>query len=301
MNNDIWLYSFLPAIPALSCVVLLLKLNRNKAEWFSIRLFVNLLMMNVIQALAYIVFSFSLDIAKYIADAYLISAYFFFTHLLIYVSQLSENPPSIKNISKLYAFPFLMTSFHLAGLMVSDYRVENNALLHNDGPLAWCLDVYILSSCMFSVAFLLRNAKQARYKNTLLYSKNVLALISFIPLVIAFFVIVTLSMTQYAIPVVIIGPMVTLYTSFAFYYISKRRIIDASIGLRLLKSRVSLAWKLLETHKKNKESIKDLKNAIDKQFIKETLEENDHHIQKTADAMGLNHTTLRNKIKEFDL
>ncbi len=299
MINNLWLYSFLPAIPALSCILLLAKLHRKKAEWYSIRLFANLLLMNLLQTVAYIVFSISVATAEYIADLYLISAYFFFTHLMIFALQLSKDTLSVNQTGLLYIFPSVLTVFHLLGLMVDSYRVENDALLHNDGPLAWCLDVYILSSCVATVVLFSRNIKR-NLKNRMLMSKNVVALLSFAPLIVAFFIIVLLSMTRYAIPVVFIGPLVTLYTSLAFYYISRKTVVDLSIGFGFFCDRLKLAYQFLETHK-TKEDLKRFHHAVDKQFIKEALKENNFHIQETADYLGINHTTLRNKIKSYNL
>lgn len=303
MINNLWMYAALPLAPTILCALLLHKLYRKKSDRHFIRLFANLLLMNVSQAIGYLLFSISPFYAEYAADIYLISAYFFFTHLMmtsLYLSGLysfGEN----NRVFLLYSFPLALTGLHALGFIVNGYRVEQNTLMHNDGSLAWCLDAYILSSCILTVSILIKNVKRAKtQKDRMLTSRNLIALVSFFPLVFAFFVIVALSTTRYAVPVVVIGPCITFYTAFAFYYISAERTIDLSIGFRFFFDRLKLAYLLLVTHK-TKSDLKAYSKAVDRQFIREALRENAGQIQLTADALQVNHTTLRNKIKEYKL
>ncbi len=301
MINNLWMYAALPMVPAVLCVFILIRLYKRKMGNHYIKLFSNLVLMNFSQAIMYVLFSFSVKAAGYAADAYLIAAYFFFTHLMMTSIFLSDRKNIFINISSdwLYAFPLLLTFLHFNGLMVESYRVEQNSLMHNDGSFAWCFDLYIMISNILTIYFLLRNVKHCK-KQRMTVSKNLIAIISFIPLIIVFFIVVALSSTKYAIPVAVIGPTITFYTALSFYYISQERVIDLSIGGRFFWDRLKLAYKLLETDK-TKADMRTFHKHIDKQFIKEALYENDRQIQATADYLRINHTTLRNKIKEYSL
>lgn len=301
MIENLWPYAILPLVPAAICLLLLTKLYKNRAQGHYLKLFSNLMLMNIAQAIGYVAFSVDPIAAERMADLYLISGYFFFTHLLMTAICLSNNQLLFKRLSLnwLYLAPLSLTVLHISGFIVESYRMEQNAVMHNDGTLAWCLDAYILSTCMITIALLCKNIKSNK-GNRMLASKNMVALISFVPLVAVFILLVILSTTRYAIPVVVIGPVITLYTAMTFFYISRQRVIDLSIGLKFFYDRLKLAYLLLETHK-TKDNLKSFSKAVDKQFIKEALEENNRHIQATADYLGMNHTTLRNKIKEYGL
>lgn len=299
MATAIILLSLLPLLSAGCCSWLLIKLAREKAPTHFQLLFSNLMAMNLSQACGYMAFAVHPNIGELFADAYLISAYFFFTHLMISAVQLGNAPPPLRKLAPVYIFPVILTALHLAGFIVDSYRFEQNALMHNDGSLSACLDVYIIASCFFTVAVLRRNTKQPGMER-MQTSRNLVALLSFVPLVAAFLIIVVLSSTKYAIPVVVIGPLITIYTALSFYYVSRKKVVDLSIGIRFFMDRVLLAYALLETHK-SKQDLKAYSKAVDKQFIKEALHENGNNIQETANFLGINHTTLRNKIKEYEL
>ncbi len=299
MVNHLWFYSSLPFIAAVICCYLLGKLLVKKSNIGALLLFSNLALLNIIQAALYLALSYSQVIGEYFADAYLITAYFFFAHLTLFAVSLSKKPVTPIKHYLMYVLPGVLTVFHLSGLMVDGYRFEQNALMHNDGPLAWCFDVFALVSCIAAAAILFNNIKANR-GNRMLTSKNIIGLISFVPLILAFFIIILLSATPYAFPVVIVGSLITIYTALAFYYLLRDSVVDLSIGLTFFWRRLSLAYLLLETHK-TKTDLKTFTKAVEKQFINEALELHKGNIQETADYLGINHTTLRNKIKEYDV
>ena len=299
MIENVWFYSSLPLISALCCLFLLRKLITNKKGLVYTLLFSNLALMNLTQSVGYLVLSMSISVGKYVADVYLITLYFFFAHLFLFVCYLSNDPIKPKHRRIIYLFPFLLTFLHINGWMVDGYRIEHNTPMHNDGPLAWCFDLYIITVSLATPALLWQNIKN-NLGDRMLVSKNAITLISFIPLTIAFAIIILLSRTQYAIPVVIIIPTISIYTAITYYYISRDKVIDLSIGLSFFCERIKLAYLLLEIHK-TKTDLKTFNKAVEKQFIQEALEEQNYNIQETADYLDINHTTLRNKIKEYSL
>lgn len=299
MIDNIWFYSLLPASVAFYCLTVLFRSVSVGSDISYIKLFTNLMLMNVLQAVGYIMFAFAPIYAEYIADLYLISTYFFFIHLLQIALALTKTPIDSRYSNLLYLLPAALSVMHCFGLIVEGYRVEQNTLMHNDGDFSWCADIFALVSCIATVMLLKRNVK-ATSDDRILMSKNMLALLSFAPLILAAFVLAALSMTEYVISVTIIGPLVAFYTALVFFYISKKNIVDLSIGLRFFKARLRLAILLLETEN-NKKATGHFKEKMEKQFVLEALDRNNHKIQITADYLGINHTTLRKKIKDYNL
>lgn len=138
------------------------------------------------------------------------------------------------------------------------------------------------------------------FDNKVIASKNIIALVAFIPLILVTLIIILLSRTPYVIPVVFIVPIVITYTAVAFYYLLRDRVIAVSVGVGFFLNRLKLANQLLEM-KNNKDEIKSFTKAIEKQFIIEAMEVYGGDISATAEHLGMNHTTLRNKIKEYEL
>lgn len=244
----------------------------------------------------YMALSLSRPIAEHFADAYALAAYFLFCNLLITCLNLYDFKQfDPRNLYVLYVFPVLVSVLHLAGYVTDGYRFEQNALMHNDGPLAMATDVYILCCCLGAVVALFTNVKMAKNKTNL--SKNVVALISFIPLILSIFALLLLSRTQYALPVVVILPIFFLYTGMMFYYIAQDQVIDITIGVRFIRDRLVLCHCLL-AGQRDKQKVKQLMKRVEWQFIKEALYEHDNNIMDTAEALGMNHNTIRTKIKE---
>lgn len=294
-----WLFIALTFFAALCCLGLLKNLIAKRAPKEFLLLFGNLATMNLMQGLGYAVWATSPILGKLFADLYLISAYFFFTHLLLFSFGLSKNPLKGKKWALAYCYPALLTVLHAAGFMVENYRIEQNSLMHNDGPLAGLFDIYVLLCCTGSAAVFTRNIKSHR-GNKILCSKNFIGLFSFLPLILVFVVIILLSLSDYAIAVGIISPMITVYTAYAYYYLSRDSVVDLSIGVGFFFDRLKIAYLLLETHK-SKSDLKTYHKEVEKQFIIEALKEHDYRIYDAADFLGYNHTTLRNKIKEYDI
>lgn len=297
--NGTWLYILLPMTSAIACIYLLARLYHRNAEFAFLSLFTSLALMNIVQVIGYLIVPHSLVISTYFADAYLITAYFFLAQLLLFSVALSGETENKRFTIIVYTFPIIFTLFHFSGLMIEGYHYENNTLLHNDGKLAWCFDIFMLVSCLATATTLWKNMKN-NFEDKFIASKNIIALVSFIPMILIFSVIVLLSRTPYAIPVAAIGPIVTLYTAVTFYYLLRERVVAISVGVGFFINRLKLANQLLEM-KNSKEEIKSFTKAIEKQFIIEAMEVYGGDIQATAEHLGMNHTTLRNKIKEYEL
>lgn len=299
MITHIWFYSLLPALTALYCLLLLKRIWASHGSIAYIKLFSNLMVMNTLQAVAYLLFAVSPPLAEYVADAYLISLYYLFAHLMILAVSLSEKGANTLVVRCIYVFPLLLTALHLFGYMVESYRVEKNSLMHNDGEFAGLFDLFVIVSSVMTAVIFRYNIKHIR-DDQMLASRNMIALISFIPLTLIFCVLIVLSMTENSVPVVIVVPLISIYILLVFYYISRSRIVDLSIGPNFFIKRIKLAWILLESLR-TKGDIKRFQHQLEKQIIQEALKEHNNAIQATADSLKMNHTTLRNKIKEYNL
>jgi len=298
MIEHIWLYTLLPSIVAALCLCLLARLINKGADKPFIHLFTNLFIINACQVLGYCLFAVNRQLGEIGADIYLISTYFFFTHLVM-MAVYHMREKVFPAINLLYIAPIALTAMHISGLIVESYRIEQNTLMHNDGEYAWLNDIHSMLSCITVLGIFLYNIQSIKNNRTL-KSKNLLALISILPLVLIVMGLIYLSTTSHAISVTIIVPLVTFYTACVFFYLSNKCVVDLSIGLRFLKGRLRLAVMIFETGR-TKEDIKQFNKALDKQFIIESLEYNDHNIQETAKYQRINHTTLRNKIKDYEI
>lgn len=294
MISHIWFYSLLPAFVALCCTLLFIKAYFSGAGSAYIKLFANLIILNTFQAVAYILFAISPSVAEYAADAYLMSVYFLFSHLLLLALSLREQgEPKWGHF--LYVFPVTLVAMHLSGLMIESYRVEKNSLMHNDGVLAWMFDLFIIVSSLMTAIIFFTNTK-AR-DNHKLASRNIIALVSFIPLICTFSLLIIVSRTEYAVPVVIVVPIISLYIASVFYYISKSRIIDLTIGPAAFFKRVRLAFLLLESLK-TKGELDDFNNQLRQQRYREAMEKHNNDFNAAAAELKVHHTTLRNSLKE---
>lgn len=218
MVNAFLFYSLYPTLVVILCVLLLHKAYRSGAGLPYLKLFANLALINICQAIAYVSLEFSIIFAQYMADLYLISAYFLSVHFIQLALYLSEDDRG--SWSKyLYIAPIILTLLHFSGLMVDSYRIENGVLLHNDGFFAWAFDVFIILSSVITIIAFTHNFIHNK-KNELIASKNMIALISFIPFVLISTFLIVLSNTQHVISVVIIIPSITVYIVAIFYYIS---------------------------------------------------------------------------------
>ena len=298
MIEHVWFYALVPLLSATFCLVLLKKLITNKAEYPYIILFANWAVLDLFLASGYLILLINNTIFRYSADAYLISLYFLFTNLLLFAINLSIKKLTPKIQLAFYIVPAILTIFHICGWMIEDFRIEHNTLMHNDGPLAFIFDFYILLS---SIAVYQTFKKRSKDKTLprLLRAKNLLARIAFFPLIAMFIIIILLSMTQWAFPTVLVIPIISVYTTLIYYYISRDRIIDLSMGLDFIVSRSRVAIKLLETEA-SKTGLKDHYSDVEKVFIEEALEKNDNNVKAAAKSLGYEYTTINKKLSKIE-
>lgn len=294
-----WFYMLLPVLSVTVCLFFLKNFFGKKANNECLLLIIHLICINGIQVLLYLTWSYSSVLTGYIADIYLITAYFFFVQLVLFSMSLSGKPISSLFRRLLYVVPVIFTVLHLMGLMVEGYRIEGYVIYHNDGVLAWCFDLFVIASCV-ATAILLRKNKKESPNDGVDASKSIIAPISFLPLIVVFITLVVLSRTEYVIPVVVVVPLISIYAAITFYYLQRNSVADLSFGVRFFFERLWLANKLLEMES-SKSELRSYKKEVERLFILEVLEKHHGNIQETADYLEMNHTTVRNKIKEYEI
>lgn len=295
MIENIWLYSSLSGVVAFFCGFLAYRSFKSGALTVYPRLFANLALMNTLQTIAYIMFSFRPDIAEYGADAYLIAWYFLFAHLPMLSLSLSKNDYS-KYFKYLYILPVALAIFHAAGLMIESYRVENNSLMHNDGVLSWTFDLFIILSSVVTILIFIINSKKIT-TDYLQASRNIIAAISFIPLVIAFSIIIFLSRTEYSIPVVVIIPIISAYITLVFNYIRSSKIIDLSIGPAAIIARFKVAYMSL-TVLQTRQDVELIAEQLKHRKYIEALRRHENDYKAASKELNIHPSTLYNHVNK---
>ena len=294
MINIFLFYSLYPAIVAGGCLLLCYKAYRSNAEIPYLKIFINLAIINICQTILYLSLQKHFLIATYAADIYLIAAYFLFTHFMQLAFNLSGN--ALYGWEKyLYIPPIILTILHVLGLMVNGYRFESNALVHNDGALSWTFDIFLLLSSIVIIVTFISNAKTIK-NDYLQASRNIIALISFIPFVLAAALLVILSNTDAIIPVVVIIPSMSLYIVFVFYYISRSEIIDLTIGPSAFLKRLKIAYLLLSSLR-TKQDLDNFNRQLQVLRYNEAMQKHKNNYNEAAKELKVHPTTLRNALK----
>ena len=295
MIEHIWLYSSLSGVVTLLCAFLSYRALSAAAPSPYVKLFANLSIMNLLQTVAYIMFAYSPSLAEYGADAYLIALYFLFAHLPMLSLCLSQKDHS-KLFKYLYIVPALLAIFHLSGFMIESYRVENNSLMHNDAELAWTFDLFIILSSVATVVVFITNARQTK-DDYLLASRNIIAALSFIPLVIAFSTLILLSRTDYAIPVVVVIPLISTYITLVFNYVRSTNIIDLSIGPAAIVERFKVAYLAL-TVLQTRQDVDQIADKLRHQKYIEALRRHQNDYKAAAKELNIHPSTLYSRINK---
>ena len=176
------------------CLFLLHKAYQSGTGLPYLTLFANLSVINFFQVIIYVFLEHSLTIAIYAADTYLIAIYFLFTHFMQIALGLSEND-NVYWTKYLYIPPAILTALHISGLMVESYRIEDNTVLHNDGIYAFTFDIFVLLASVTTIVTLIANLRRIN-SSGILRSRNVIAIISFIPPIIVGMTLIILSNTR---------------------------------------------------------------------------------------------------------
>ncbi|MBT4492369.1 MAG: hypothetical protein HOC70_03930 [Gammaproteobacteria bacterium] len=295
MNEpDAFVISALPLLAVVVCGLLLAKSTEQPA--ITRITFLNLLIMSAAQALSFLSGQYSQELMFRFADIYLICGYFLFANLVVFVNSLSES--RFERINYIYTLPLTLTILHILGFIVDGYRLQDGSPMHIDGALTFLADFFVIGCVVATSLIVYQNLKHNNIEVWI--SKNLLFLLSLVPLMLMFTFVILLSMTQYAISVVFVGPVITLYAAGTFFYLSRPRVVNIGYGFSLFLCRLKLAWSVLESDN-SRNSYKALSTEIEKQFVAEALKQHDCSIVNTADFLGLDHSTLRKKLKQFHI
>lgn len=294
MVTTFLLYSLYPAFVAAFSILLFLKAYKSNAGTHYLALFGNLIVINICQTIIYAVIPYSFTAAGYAADIYLIAAYFLFTHFILLALNLSESKRG-NWTQYLYVPPVILAILHISGLMIEDYRFVDSAIVHSDGSFSWAFDAFLLSASIITVATFFINVRQIK-NDHLLQSRNLIALISFIPFIIAASILVILSNTAHVVPVVIIIPSLSLYIVLVFYYISRSQIIDLTIGPSAFIKRLKVAYLLLSSLR-TKKDLDDFNRQLQLLKYNEAMQKHQNNFNAAAEELKVHPTTLRNALK----
>lgn len=298
MPSVTFFYSFYPALITVFCTLLSSKAYRSGEGLAYTKLFVNLAIINFCQMIIYLFIDNSFQLATYAADAYLIAAYFLFTHFMQLALSMSEHNRGAWP-DYLYIPPIILTIFHFSGLMVESYRLEDNAILHNDGLFAPYFDAFILLSSIATVITFVVNTRKIQHDYSFA-SRNIVALISFIPFILAASIIVVLSNTEHTVPVVVIIPSISFYIVLVFYYIGKSKVIDLKVGPKAFLQRLKIASLLLATLKDicTKKDLDEFNRQLQLLKYKEAMQKHRNNFNEAAKELKVHPTTLRNALKD---
>lgn len=305
MIQNIAFHCFIPLVAVYLCLRWL-KLS-PKPTFEGKTFFINLAAMNMALSAGYFTIgTIGVEAGKSFADLYIIVGYFLFAHMLLFARSLSSKPIILKERAYYYIAPVILTFFHLNGWMVLDYRVEQNALMHEDGPLAHLTELYVLV-CFFAGFYLIRtNIKDTNNPHEL-KAKNYIAGLSIIPLVFIFGFFLLLSLTPWAITIVVVGPVVSCYTAYIAYKLSDDYVVDLSKGLDNYRKRWEICKAVLfkGNHSKDRD---DVLIKLKKQHYIEVLQ--DHGwpkselreiIDSCAEELGVTTSAVRKNIILWDL
>lgn len=297
MVGDYWIYSIYPAFAVLCCSFLIVKARRSKAALQYIKLFTNFWLINLFQVFIYLSLQVSFDVATYFTDMYLIAAYFLFAHLLqLALSMSAQNRGDW--FDYIYIIPVALTVMHFLGLMTDGYRLEANTILHNDTEYAWCFDAFILVSSLASIITFFFNTRSTEYDYVLI-SRNIIALLSFVPFLLSVAYIVVRSNSSSPISVVYIVPTMSLWVVGVFYYITKPNIVDLTRSLRGHLEAFKLIYSAI-CHVDSKDQMDDFKKQWTLLHYKETIRKHRTY-PKSAQALGVSESSLRKAVSVDEL
>ncbi len=287
------LISILPFISVVICTALLVWSSNQS---FIVKAtFVNILILSAAQAAGFMSWPYSEVLLFGFADIYLIALYWLFTNMLLFANSLSGEESAF-NLKYAYVAPSILTVLHILGFMTDGYRIEQSSPMHNDGELAILGDFYMITCAIGVLVIATTNRKRSR--DPVSVSKNTLFLISLVPMGIVLAVVLLLSMGDYAISLVVIGPLIFIYTACTFAYLSRHKVINLSNGVRGFWNRASVALGYLEAETGEASAIE---RDIKRQDLLEYLQQNDYSVSKAARAKGINRSTFRRQMQKVGL
>ncbi len=288
------LISILPLAASLLCIRAIARLERGQLA--DLLLISSLFFMSAAQTLAYLSGAVNTELMFNFAHCYLMGIFWMATSLVIYVYHLGQkHSPAILY---LYIAPLILSVMHMAGFLTNGFRLQDGHPMHLDGEFSIIGDFYLLA-CVVTCGFLIYQNLR-RVDSAVWLSKNLFLLLALVPLVIITGTGMLLSMTKYAIPLAIVGPVTILYVVGVFSYLSRPTVVNLSMGLDLLFGRLSLI-KAIAVAEYTPDTIKSLKSDLERQGLAEAYEQNEGSVYKTAEYLGVDHSTVRKKIKLFNI
>ncbi len=293
---DTIVISVLPLASTIVCISVLARLELNQSAEKD--LFVCLSFMSVFQLLCYCAGYFSQDLMFVLAHIYLLFGYWLFAALVAYTSSLGKSHDPYRRA--IYLMAGLFTILHVGGYSTDGFYLEDGVPMHNDGVLGIIPDLYVLFCLLYSGRNIKINLRTLTAKDDQLRSRNIWMIGALCVLGASFFTIMILSMTNYAISVAFAGPIVMLITALMFSYITRTDIMMVGLGREAFCSRMQL-MKDVGTMELKPDTVKALKRRIEHLELVEALKISGNDIYQAASYLGIDHSTLRKKLKSFDI
>ncbi len=284
--------SILPLLAAFLCIKALSKSNLDISAKL---LFICMLTMSLCQAIGLPIIPYSVNTAAFFADSYLITMYFFFASLVIFVYRLSNKK---NGIFFLYLIPLILTVLHLSGLMVTGYRAEQSSLMHDDGKFSFLFELEALLAIVGSLTISILNRRFE--DDQIVLAKNMIISYSFIPLAMVTVLLVILSATDYAISATYVSPPIIIYSALIYGYVSNPKVIDISTGISHLPARLKLAIDFIFISA-NKTELDNCFEQEEKQILMELYLKHKGNTELMANDYGVNQSYIDNKIDELDI
>lgn len=285
--------ALLPIAAAALAGKTLYKCINNKSDLSAKVLFAVITGICITQAIGLSLIPLNVSAAAFFADLFLVGAYFFFPALMVFVYRLTFKS---KLIYAVFIYPLALTILHAMGLMTDGYVVAQYSLMHNDGELNYLFSIELL---FVVAAFVIAYRGFKFTDDNITLSKNLIVLYSVVPLAVFTGILLALSSTQYAISATFTVPVIMIYSTMVYGYISNPVVKDVSTGISHLPQRLKNAHKALFVA--NGEELRESLELAEKQLIKELFIKYKGNVDLVAADMKLSKSTVYNKINEYKI
>ncbi|MFT7222251.1 MAG: hypothetical protein ACI8Z1_003875 [Candidatus Azotimanducaceae bacterium] len=255
-------------------------------------LFVSIATMAFAQTAGFLIWPYSIEATFHFADLYLITGYWMFAIIVLFVNSLSEHP--LKLLLLLLA-PAVMTGLHLSGLSSNGYVIRDMSPMHLDGPMSPVVDSYLIFCLGAVVGLVIYNLKQN--DEDMYLSKNLIFLVSLIPLIAIFSSVIIINLLEPRVSLRAVGPITMIWAALVFGYLSRNQVISLASGTIAL-NRFGLVPFVLEGNLLD--NLDSLTEETEKQAILEALKLYDTKAA-AAKALGISRAKLYRKLKLYGL
>ena len=255
-------------------------------------LFVSIAIMAFAQTAGFLMWPYSIETMFRFADLYLITGNWMFAIVVLFVNSLSAKPLKLK---WLLLAPAILTVLHLTGLASNGYVIRDSSPMHLDGPLSPIVDNYLLCCAVSVVALVIYNLQ--KNEDDLYLSKNLVFLISLIPLLAIFGSVIFINMVEPRVSLRALGPIAMIWAALVFGYLSRDQVISLASG-KVVFRRFGLVPFVLEGNLL--QNLDVLTEETEKQAILEAIK---LHETKAAAAksLGMSRAKLYRKLKLYGL